>query len=390
MTELHAMTAADLAAAFAARRLSPVEVAQAALARIEAWEPHVNALFRVHRDRALAAARESEARWRDGRPSSPIDGVPITLKENIVSAGDPAPIGVAIGDLTPKPDDSPVAALVREAGCVLLGNTTMPDYGMLSSGRSSLHGTTRNPWRLDRNPAGSSSGAGAAAAGGYGPLHVGTDIGGSVRLPANHCGVFGLKPSLGRVPIHPPFMGRAAGPMTRTVLDSALLLSEITRPDVRDCMSLPYDPIDYAARLEGLEARGLRIGLIRTMGAGLDPEPAVLAAADAAAKALADAGAEVVELPSFLTPEMLEGICRFFEARSCNDVSALPAEARARILPFVVEWCTWRAGSFSGADVMAAYLQVAAMREAAVKAVATVDFALSPVAPIVSYPAEAH
>ncbi len=271
MTELHAMTAADLAGAFAARRLSPVEVAQAALARIEAWEPHVNALFRVHRDRALAAARESEARWREGRPSSPIDGVPITLKENIVSAGDPAPIGVAIGDLTPKPDDSPVAARVREAWCVLLGKTTMPDYGMLSSGRSSLHGTTRNPWRLDSNPAGSSSGAGAAAAGGYGPLHVGTDIGGSVRLPANHCGVFGLKPSLGRVPIHPPFMGRAAGPMTRTVLDSALLLSEITRPDVRDCMSLPYDPIDYAARLEGLEARGLRIGLIRTMGAGLDP-----------------------------------------------------------------------------------------------------------------------
>ncbi len=116
----------------------------------------------------------------------------------------------------------------------------------------------------------------------------------------------------------------------------------------------------------------------------------MLAAADAAAKALADAGAEVVELPSFLTPEMLEGICRFFEARSCNDVSALPAEARARILPFVVEWCTWRAGSFSGADVMNAYMQVAAMREAAVKAVATVDFALSPVAPIVSYPAEAH
>ncbi len=390
MTDLHAMTAADLTGAFADRRLSPVEVAEAALARIEAWEPHVNALFRVHRDRALAAARESEARWRDGRPLSPIDGVPITLKENIVSAGDPAPIGVAIGDLAPKPDDSPIAARVREAGCVLLGKTTMPDYGMLSSGRSSLHGTTRNPWRLDRNPAGSSSGAGAAAAAGYGPLHVGTDIGGSVRLPANHCGLFGLKPSLGRIPIHPPFMGRAAGPMTRTVLDSALLMSEITRPDVRDYMSLPHDPINYAARLEGLEARGLRIGLIRTMGAGIDPEPAVLAAADAAAKALADAGAEVVELPSFLTPDMLEGICRFFEARSCNDVSALPAEARARILPFVVEWCTWRAGSFSGADVMNAYMQVAAMREAAVKAVATVDFVLSPVAPIVSYSAEAH
>jgi len=390
MTDLHALTAAELAEAYAARTLSPVEATDAALARIEAWEPQANAMFRVHGDAARAAARAAEARWREGRPLSPVDGVPITLKENVVSKGDPAPIGVAIGDLTPKPADSPIAARVREAGCVLLGKTTMPDYGMLSSGRSSIHGTTRNPWRLDRNTAGSSSGAGAAGAAGYGPLHVGTDIGGSVRLPANHCGLFGLKPSLGRIPIHPPFMGRCAGPMTRTVRDSALLMAAITRPDARDYMSLPYQEIDYAAGLDGLSAKGLRIGLIRRMDAGLDPEPAVLATVDAAATALADAGAEVVETASFLTPDMLEGICRFFEARSYNDVAALSPEACARILPFVVEWCTWRAGGFSGADVMNAYMQVAAMREAAVQAVANFDFMLSPVAPIVSYPAEAH
>ncbi|GHD61175.1 amidase [Thalassobaculum fulvum] len=390
MTPLYATSAAELTEAYAAGRLSPVEVTEAVLARIEAWEPHANAFYRVHHDGARAAAKAAEARWRDGRPLSPLDGVPITLKENVVSKGDPAPIGVAIGDTTPKTEDSPIAARVREAGCVLLGKTTMPDYGMLSSGRSSIHGTTRNPWRLDRNTAGSSSGAGAAAVAGYGPLHVGTDIGGSVRLPAHHCGLFGLKPSLGRIPIHPPFMGRCAGPMTRTVRDSAMLMSAITRPDARDYMSLPYDPVDYAAGLEGLSAKGLRIGLIRKMGTGLEPETGVLAAADAAARALADAGAEVVETPSFLTPAMLDGICRFFEARSYNDVMALSAEQRAKILPFVVEWCTWRAGGFSGAEVMDAYMQVVAMREAAVKAVAAFDFVLSPTAPIVSYPAEAH
>ncbi len=390
MTPLHALTAAELSEAYAAGSLSPVEVTDAVLARTEAWEPHVNALFRTHAAGARAAAAASAARWREGEALSPLDGVPITLKENLVSKGDPAPIGVAIGDMTPKPDDSPIAARVREAGCVLIGKTTMPDYGMLSSGRSSIQGTTRNPWNLQRNTAGSSSGAGAAAVAGYGPLHVGTDIGGSVRLPAHHCGLFGLKPSLGRIPIHPPFMGRCAGPMTRTVRDGAMLMTAIARPDVRDYMSLPYDPVDFAAGLEGLSAGGLRIGLMRKMGTGIEPEAGVLAAADAAAAALADAGAEVVEVPSFLTPAMLDGICRFFEARSYNDVMALSEAQRAKILPFVVEWCTWRAGSFSGAEVMDAYMQVMAMREAAVKAVAGFDFVLSPVAPIVSYPAEAH
>lgn len=389
-TPLHAMTAADLAEAYAAGSLSPLEATDAVLARVEAWELHANAMYRVHAEAARAAARASETRWRAGRPLSPLDGVPITLKENIVSKGDPAPIGVAIGDPTPKTEDSPIAARVREAGCVLIGKTTMPDYGMLSSGRSSIHGTTRNPWRLDRNTAGSSSGAGAAAVAGYGPLHVGTDIGGSVRLPAHHCGLFGLKPSLGRIPIHPPFMGRCAGPMTRSVRDAAMLMSVVSRPDVRDYMSLPYEKTDYAGVLDGLSAAGLRIGLIRSMGTGIDPEPAVVDAAVAAAEALAGLGAGVAEIPSFLTPAMHDGICRFFEARSYNDVMALSAEQRSRILPFVVEWCTWRAGGFSGADVMAAYMQVVAMREAAVQAVSAFDFVLSPVAPIVSYPAEAH
>src|SRR5262245_10795828 len=199
-------SAEALSAAYASGKLSPVEVTRACLARIDAWEPRLNAMFRLDRDGALAHARAAEARWRSGTPHSPLDGVPITIKENIYTRGDPAPIGTRANEGLPvASEDAPAAARVREAGCVILGKTTMPDYGMLSSGLSSIHGVTRNPWRLSRNPSGSSSGAGAAAAAGYAPLHLGTDIGGSVRLPATHCGIFALKPSLGRVPGYPPY-----------------------------------------------------------------------------------------------------------------------------------------------------------------------------------------
>ena len=180
------LTAKALAHAYARRELSPRDAVEAVLQRMERWEPRINAMYRVHREAALEAARAAEERWRAGRPLSALDGVPVTLKENIYTRGDPAPIGTrANEDAPPQACDAPPAARVREAGGVIVGKTTMPDYGMLSSGVSSLHGITRNPWRLDRNTSGSSSGAAAAAAAGYGPLHLGTDIGGSVRLPAD-------------------------------------------------------------------------------------------------------------------------------------------------------------------------------------------------------------
>jgi aspartyl-tRNA(Asn)/glutamyl-tRNA(Gln) amidotransferase subunit A len=275
---------------------------------------------------------------------------------------------------------------VREAGCVILGKTTMPDYGMLSSGLSSLHGITRNPWRLDRNPSGSSSGAGAAAAACYAPLHLGTDIGGSVRLPATHCGIFALKPSLGRVPVSPPYMGRVVGPMTRTVADAALLMSAIARPDARDFMSLPYQEQQHG--ISGTNPKGMRIGFLPDMGVGLQVHPEVRAAAEAAAKALAAAGCVVESIRSFLTEPMLDGICRFFEARSYNDLMALAASKQAKVLPFIAEWCSWRAAGFTGRDVMQAYNLIMAMREAAVAASQPYDFILSPVSPILPYEAE--
>jgi aspartyl-tRNA(Asn)/glutamyl-tRNA(Gln) amidotransferase subunit A len=381
-------SAARMAAAFRDAEASPVDVLRQVLGRLDAWEPHVNAMYLVHREAALGAARESEARWRAGRPLSPIDGVPVTLKENLYTRGDPAPLGTAASDLAPKAADAPPSARVREAGCVILGKTTMPDFGMLSSGLSSFHGVTRNPWRLDRNTSGSSSGAAAAAAAGYGPLHVGTDIGGSVRLPATHCGLFALKPSLGRVPIDPPYLGRVAGPMTRTVHDAALLMNALAKPDARDFMSLPYQPVDYAAQLDGLDPKGLRIGLLTDMGVGLAPHPEVVAACRAAAHALEAAGAVIEPMPSFLSAAMLDGFHTFFEARSYNDVSAMSSPVRAKVLPFIVEWCSWRASSLSGADVMSAYTRLVAMREAAVRAAARFDFVLSPVSPILPYAAE--
>ncbi len=314
--------------------------------------------------------------------------MPVTIKENLYTRGDPAPIGTkANDDAAPQPADSPPAARLREAGCVILGKSTMPDFGMLSSGLSSIHGITRNPWRLDRNTSGSSSGAGAAAAAGYAPLHLGTDIGGSVRLPATHCGIFALKPSLGRVPTYPPYIGRVAGPMTRSVADSAALMNLLSKPDARDFMSLPFAEIDFSA-VENLKVKGLRIGFLPDMKAGLPVHAEVAAAAAAAAKALSATGAQVEEMKSFLTPELLDGMSRFFEARSYNDYMLMPPAKQAKVLPFIVEWCTWRAKNFSGRDVMAAYNSYVALREVTTKACEPYDFVISPTSPILPYEAE--
>jgi aspartyl-tRNA(Asn)/glutamyl-tRNA(Gln) amidotransferase subunit A len=385
----HERSAAELAAAFSRRELTPMEATRAALARIAELEPKLNAMYRVEREGAIEQARAADARWEAGRPLSALDGVPLTIKENVYTRGAPAPIGTrANEDAPPQPEDAPPAARLREAGCVILGKTTMPDYGMLSSGLSSLHGVTRNPWRLDRNPSGSSSGAGAACAAGYAPLHLGTDIGGSVRLPATHCGIFALKPSLGRVPIHPPYLGRVAGPMTRSVEDAALMMNILARPDARDYMSLPLQDQDYTWGLDEIDPGRIKVGLLPDMGVGLSIDREVRAAAEAAATALASAGCNVESIRSFLTEEMLDGVCRFFEARSYNDYMQLPAARRQKVLPFIAEWCSWRAAKFSGRDVMQAYNQVLAMREAAVGASREYDFLLSPTSPILPYEAD--
>jgi aspartyl-tRNA(Asn)/glutamyl-tRNA(Gln) amidotransferase subunit A len=390
MTAIHNLTAQALSSAYRAKQLSPVEVAGVALARIAAWETKINAMYVVDEAGARAQAAESEARWRAGVPLSALDGVPITIKDNIPLKGFATPVGTAAGDMTPADADAPPSARVREAGCVIIGKTKMPDYGMLVSGVSSLHGITRNPWNLSRNAGGSSSGAGASLAAGYTPLALGTDIGGSVRLPAAYNGVFALKPSLGRVPIYPPYLGRVVGPMTRTVADAALLMTALTKPDARDYMVLPYQEIDWSGLPQGdahSDLKGKKLGLLFDIGIGLALQPAVRAAITAAAKAFEHAGAIVEPVAPFLTAEIAAGLDGFFQARLLAEVQLLPPERQEKALPFIVAWCR-RAEKLSAADAARNLALVMLMREKAVAATEPYDFLITPTSPITAYAAE--
>ena len=389
MSDLHELSATQLVHAFRLGKLSPVAVVHDVLAHIACWEPHLHATWALDADAALEAARASEARWLRRQPLGALDGVPFTLKENIATRGLALPLGTAATELKPASADAPPAARLREDGAVLLGKTTMPDYGMLSSGLSSFHALTRNPWDLRRNPGGSSAGAAAAAAAGYGPLHVGTDIGGSIRLPAAWCGVVGFKPSAGRVPIQPPYLGRVAGPITRHVTDAALLMATLSRPDMRDATSLPYQPLAWADLASDPQPilRGRRIGLLLDAGWGLPLDPEVRTAVECAAAWAAGAGAQVEPLAAFTTREMADGINLFWRTRSWLDISALPPQRQALVLPFIREWVAAAAG-FSAAQLFHGYSQFAALRDATVAACQPFDFVLSPVAPCVAFDAE--
>jgi aspartyl-tRNA(Asn)/glutamyl-tRNA(Gln) amidotransferase subunit A len=384
MSALHELSAVELLAGYRSRQLSPVEVSRAVVAHIRQWEPHVHATYAFEADEALVQAEASQARWLKGAPRGALDGVPVTIKENIATQGVPVPLGSAATELRPAARDAPPAARLREAGAVILGKTTMPDYGMLSSGLSSFHPLTRNPWDLSKNPGGSSAGAAAAAAAGYGPLHLGTDIGGSVRLPAGWCGVFGLKPSLGRIPIFPPYAGRVAGPMTRSVSDAALMMATLSLPDARDTMSLPYQTIDWW-NLDR-DVKGLRLGLMLDAGWGIAAEPEVRTTIEAAARAFEAAGAIVEPMPPFMTRAMIDGMDDFWRTRSWLDISALPEARRAKVLPYISEWARGGEG-LSGERVFRGYSQMGAMRDAAVAACAPFDFVLSPTAPMPAYAA---
>jgi aspartyl-tRNA(Asn)/glutamyl-tRNA(Gln) amidotransferase subunit A len=381
---LHERSAVELLALYARREVSPVEVMRDVLARAEQCEPKIAALWGLDAPTALAAARESEARWRCGA-ALPLDGVPVTIKDNIATHGVAVPLGTAGTELRAALQDAPPAARLRDAGAVIFAKTTMPDYGMLSSGLSSFHALTRNPWDVTKNPGGSSAGAGAACAAGYGPLHVGTDIGGSIRLPAGWCGIVGFKPSLGRVPIHPPYAGRVAGPMTRTVDDAALMMSALAQLDARDAMSLPHQ--DIAWRDLDIDLRGQRIALWLDAGWGLPLDAAVRAVVLTAARAFEAAGAIVEPLPAFTTRAMADGMNDFWRLRAWLDIQALPEARLARVLPFIREWAEGGA-RLSGEQAFRGYSQMAALRDAAVAATQPFDAVLSPISPVVNFPAE--
>ncbi|MGO4724734.1 MULTISPECIES: amidase [unclassified Inquilinus] len=295
MTDPALLSAAELSGLYASGRLSPVEATQASLGRIERLDARVNAICGVYPEEALASARQSEARWREGRPLSPIDGVPTTIKDLLLTRGWPTLRGSrTIDPAGPWDQDAPAVARLREAGAVLVGRTTTPEFGWKGVTDSALTGITRNPWDLSKTPGGSSGGAAVAAATGMAALNIGTDGGGSIRIPAGFTGIFGHKPSFGRVPAFPlsPF-GTVShlGPMTRTVRDAALMLSVLAQPDPRDWTALPFPPTDFTQGLED-GVRGLRVAYAPTLdGAPVDPE--IAASVAKAAEIFARLGARV-------------------------------------------------------------------------------------------------
>jgi aspartyl-tRNA(Asn)/glutamyl-tRNA(Gln) amidotransferase subunit A len=261
MTDLCNWTAAELAKAYRESKLSPVEVTGAVLDRAISSQTALNAFCFLDADSALVAARSSEARWRGGDPRSPIDGVQVSVKDNIATAGMPTRFGSrALTDDQIWRPDSPSVARLREAGAIIFGKTCCPDFGHKLVTDSPLTGVTRNPWSTAHTPGGSSGGAAAAVAASIGALAIGTDAGGSIRIPAAFTGTFGFKPSFGRIPHHP--RGAYAllshiGPLSRSVEDAALMMNVIAHPDARDWYALPGEAHDHVAALscKGIEDR---------------------------------------------------------------------------------------------------------------------------------------
>jgi aspartyl-tRNA(Asn)/glutamyl-tRNA(Gln) amidotransferase subunit A len=303
-TDLCSLTAVQLMEGYRTRAFSPVEVTEAVLRRISEQNPKLNA-FNLVSDQAKEEAQASEARWLGGMPKGLLDGVPVSIKDIILTRGWPTLRGSKTVDPKgPWNDDAPATARLREHGAVLLGKTTTPEFGWKGVTDSPLTGITRNPWNPAKTPGGSSGGAAAAVAAGMGPLAVGTDGGGSIRIPCSFTGLFGIKASFGRVPAWPlsPF-GTVAhvGPITKSVADAALMLNVLAQPDARDWHALPYDPRDWRMGLDD-GIRDLRIAWSPNLGyAKVDPE--VLSIVQKSVKVFEDLGARVEEKhPGFEHP----------------------------------------------------------------------------------------
>ncbi|MDA0663360.1 MAG: amidase [Proteobacteria bacterium] len=295
--EIARLSATDLLRRYRRRELSPVEAAEAALARIEECNGVVNAFRIVDGDRAMADAKASEARWMAGAPMGPVDGVPASVKDIVLTKGWSTLRGSrTIDPDQPWDDDAPSVARLRDSGAVLLGKTTTPEFGWKGVTDSPLTGITRNAWNPERTPGGSSGGAAASAAAFMGPLHQGSDAAGSIRIPGAFSGVFGHKPTFGVVPNYPlpGHIGSLAnmGPLTRTVTDAVMMLNVLAQPDFRDFLAPPLPRRDY---LEGLDdgVAGLRIAYSPTLGGHGWADADVADAVAAAAKVFEELGATV-------------------------------------------------------------------------------------------------
>ncbi|HET7671388.1 MAG TPA: amidase [Burkholderiales bacterium] len=360
MTDLCTLSAAELLDAYRKHDISPVEVTRAVLARIEKLNPALNAFNLISKE-AEKDARASEKRWMSGQPQGLLDGVPVSIKDIILTKGWPTLRGSKTVDPKgPWNDDAPATARLREHGAVLVGKTTTPEFGWKGVTDSPLTGITRNPWNAAKTPGGSSGGAAAAVAAGMGPLAVGTDGGGSIRIPCSFTGLFGLKPSFGRVPAWPlsPF-GTVAhvGPMTRTVTDAALMLNVLSLPDARDWHALPFDTRDWRSQLDQ-GVTDLRIAYSPDLGyAQVDAEVAEIVRK--AVAVFTDLGAKVEEKsPGFENPE---GIFRtHWFSGAAFLLGSLPAEKKKLIDPGLLEVAN-EGAKIGAAEIMAAQMKRGAL-----------------------------
>ena len=381
MTAIADMTSAGLAQAFRTGALSPVEVARDVLARIERHAV-LNAFMPIEPEAVLAAASASEARWRAGAPLGRVDGVPASIKDNIWAKGLATRRGSRTTDTTPAPADSPGTARLREQGAVILGKTTMPEHGWIGVCHSPLTGITRNPWNPDYTPGGSTGGGAVAALMGLGVLHLGTDGAGSLRIPAAFTGVFGMKPSFGRVPIYPAVLLNVLshhGPIARTVEDAALMLSVIAQPDARDMAAWTTPAPDFSQGLdEGV--RGLRVAFSVTLGYAKNLDPEIEAATHKAARVLEQQGAIVEEADPSLAgaPDMIRAM---WWPTAAAIVDTVPAGRRGEMDPGLLAIAA-RGRKLNVGDYLAAYTGRAALHEAMRHFHKRYDLLLTPTMPV--------
>ena len=382
------LAASQLTTLYARRELSPVEAVEAMLARAAALQPHLNAFVLIDEAGARAAAKASEARWRKGAPLSPLDGVPTSIKDTTAVKGWPTRYGSHATDETPAAENAPVVDKFLAAGVVLLGKTTTPEFGWKALTDSPLHGTTRSPWNLAHSPGGSSGGAAALTAAGVNPFNHGNDGGGSIRIPAAHAGLVGLKPSYGRIAQHPadsPFADVVSqGVLSRSVHDTALALNALAGPDPRDWRSLPADPRDHTIGLED-GVRGLRLGLSLDFGQ-VKADPEVRALVAAAAKRFEELGAIVEEVGPLIEP-----LQNFFEplwiGSFATRLRQIPTQLHAKLDP------GFRAAAEKGLAVtLADYARAYEARSKLARDMAlwhrTYDLLLAPVTPTAAPPVE--
>lgn len=378
------LSATELLDAYRSGRLSPVEAMRSTLDRAAEINPVLNAFFEIRPEVALEEARASEARWQKGEPIGPLDGVPVSIKDSVASTGWPYWRGTKARVGTVSTYDAPPAARLKEAGAVIFGKTTMPDFGLLASGVSSAHGVTRNPWDTSKNTGGSSSGAGAAVAAGAGSLTIGSDLGGSVRLPAAQCGLFGHKPTSGLVPHLPVSTQRVAGPLARTVADGALMLSVLSQSDPRT--TEPGGPTP--AKIAPLSPNGLKLGLLLDMGYGPRVETEVAQLVEAAARLIAGEGASLSSMKAPIDFDISLDFDRIFSVRAAIERDELEPAKRHDTLDFIRTYCDL-GDATSAKDYLASIDRMEKAKAQYAAALSDYDFVLAPVLPMAGFAADA-